>query len=441
MHAGFGKVEITPRVGVELCGFGPYLNRHSTRVVEPLYARAMAVELGDARWVLISCDLLGVSAQLTQQIRARVGQATHLRDEQIMVHTTHTHSGPCTTPELIGWGDPDDPYLEILPRLIASAGIHAVRDLAPATLYHAVVPAAGFSYNREFPDPGRTNELAMDWQWQTDRPTETDTSAHVIRLDSGGQCAGFLTYFSCHPVVCCERNTEIHGDFVGSATNRMEKEFPGAVGLFLQGAHGDLNSNYVHGMPAQSLVALERFSARFASVIRAGLQQAQPVTVTKIASVLGDEPYSHEKFAEPALRDQLAGYEATLATADPRLEDRDSRMAMVYAKGLRKILTDGNRQSPLPVHSFRLGPLTLTGMPLEIMHRIKRNFQAELGDRALLLSCTNDFLGYAPLREYYQASTFRYAVRMVPLMVGRRPFTANFEDEVLAAALTVTRKI
>ena len=42
MNAGFGKVEITPRVGVELCGFGPYLNRHSTRVVEPLYARAMA---------------------------------------------------------------------------------------------------------------------------------------------------------------------------------------------------------------------------------------------------------------------------------------------------------------------------------------------------------------------------------------------------------------
>jgi len=221
----------------------------------------------------------------------------------------------------------------------------------------------------------------------------------------------------------------------------MEKEFPGAVGLFLQGAHGDLNSNYVHGMPAQSLVALERFGERFAGVIRAGLQQAQPVTVTKIASGLGDEPYSHEKFAAPALRDQLAGYAATLANADPRLEDRDSRMAMVYTKGLRKILADGDSQSLLPVQSFRLGPLTFTGMPLEIMHRIKRNFQAELGDRALLLSITNGLLGYAPLREYYQVPTIRYAVRTVPLMLGRRPFTENFEDEVLAAALKATRKI
>ena len=441
MKAGFGKVEITPRVGVELCGFGPYLNRHSTRVVEPLFARAMAVELGDAGWVLISCDLLGVSAQLTQQVRARVRQATHLRDDQIMVHATHTHSGPCTTPELIGWGDPDDPYLEVLPRLIAEAGIQAVRDLAPATLHHAAVPAAGFSYNREFPDPGRTNELAMDWQWQTDRPEETDTSAHILRINRGSQCAGFLTYFSCHPVVCCERNTEIHGDFVGSATNRIEKEHPGAVGLFLQGAHGDLNSNYVHGMPAQSLVALERFSERFASVIRGGLRQAPPVAVTQVASGQGAAPYSREKISELSLRDQLAGHEATLATAGPNLEDRDSRLAMVYVKGLRKILTDGTGQPPLTVQSFRLGPVTFTGLPLELMHRIKRRFQAEQGDMALLLSITNGFLGYAPLREYYQASTMRYAVRTVPLMLGSRPFTENFEDEVLAAALQVTRKI
>ena len=75
------------------------------------------------------------------------------------------------------------------------------------------------------------------------------------------------------------------------------------------------------------------------------------------------------------------------------------------------------------------------------MHRIKRRFQAEQGDMALLLSITNGFLGYAPLREYYQASTMRYAVRTVPLMLGSRPFTENFEDEVLAAALQVTRKI
>ena len=441
MKAGFGKIEITPRLGVELCGFGPYLNRHSTRVVEPLYARAMAVELGAARWVLVSCDLLGVNHVLTHRIRELVRQATNLRDEQIMVHATHTHSGPCTIPELIGWGDPDDPYLEVVPRLVAQACIAAVYDLAPATFRHAEVPAVGFSYNRELPDPGRTNELAIDWQWQTDKPGATDTTAHVMRVERAGKCAGFLTYFSCHPVVCCERNTEIHGDFVGVATHRIEREFPGAVGLFLQGAHGDINSNFVHGAAAQSLVALERFGDRFAGVIRAGLQHAQPVAVTTIASALNDAPYTLEKYDAAAFRAKLAEHEATLAKAGRLLEERESRLAMVYAKALRQILTEGEVQRPLPVQALRLGPLTFTGLPLELMHRIKRRFQTELGDKALLLSVTNGCLGYAPLREYYQALTIRYAIITVPLMLGSRPFTESIEDEVLAAALNVTRKV
>ena len=29
LRIGFAKSDITPHVGVELCGFGPFLNRHS----------------------------------------------------------------------------------------------------------------------------------------------------------------------------------------------------------------------------------------------------------------------------------------------------------------------------------------------------------------------------------------------------------------------------
>ena len=43
MQIGFGKVDITPRVGVELCGFGPHLHRYSVGVRDRLEARAMAV--------------------------------------------------------------------------------------------------------------------------------------------------------------------------------------------------------------------------------------------------------------------------------------------------------------------------------------------------------------------------------------------------------------
>jgi len=121
VKAGFGKVDITPRVGVELCGYGPYLCRSSTRVLEPLFAPGVGVEQGALRWVVVSCDLIAVNTPTVRRVRALVRAATGLRDDQIMVHCTHTHSGPCTLPELIGWGAPDELYFEILPHRIAKA--------------------------------------------------------------------------------------------------------------------------------------------------------------------------------------------------------------------------------------------------------------------------------------------------------------------------------
>lgn len=442
--AGFGKVDITPRVGVELAGYGPYLNRCSSRILEPLYARAMAVELGGVRWVIVSCDLIGFNAGLVKAIREIVRQQTDLRDEQIMVHATHTHSGPATMPHLIGWGTPDEVYLELLPRHIAQACIAAVHDLDDASFYHAEVDATGFSYNRELPDPGRTNELALNSEWKTDRPEDTDTTAHVIRVDRDGKTVGFLTYFSCHPVICGSRNHEIHGDFVGVATNLMEQECEGATGIFLQGALGDINSNFVHGDSETSLLALNQFSTKLAAVIRNGLQAARPVEIASLNYVMSDEPYHRTPPDRKELQKKLSENEAILDTAHLSELTRDKAMAMFWVKAVKTILCQNSHEEPncqLTLQAFRLGPVTFTAAPVEIMHRIKRRFQAETGNLALLLSTTNGMLGYIPLREYFNSITPRYSVQMGPFLLGTTPFTENIEDEFLSAALKVAKQV
>ncbi len=450
MKAGFGKVEITPRVGVELCGFGPYLCRSSTRVIEPLWARALAVEQGGQRWVLVSCDLIAVNTPTARRVRALVRAATGLRDEQIMVHCTHNHCGPCTLPELIGWGAPDELYFEILPHRIAQAGVEAVRDLRDAEVHHAEVEATGFSYNRELPDPGRTNDAVLAGQWITDKPEETDTSAHVLRIDRGGKLAGFVSYFSCHPVVCCAKNREIHGDYVGVATNRIEREHPGAVGLFLQGAHGDINPAYVHGPAEQSLQALEMFGGRFADVIRLGVEKAQPMAVDRLASAESNEPYTLANLSEKELRQLLAEKEKIVGEhstdADPlQAQTHEVGLAMVFVTAIRGTLARMARgeklDRPLIVQALRLGPVTFTANTMETFNRIKRRFQAERDRRALLLSVTNGFIGYAPVRDLYRDSKPHYASHFVPYMLGTIPFTERIEDEVLTAALKVTERV
>ena len=72
MRAGFAKTDLTPRVGVELSGFAYYLNRHSIAVRDRIWARAMAIEHGDRRVVVVSNDIIQVDRELTREVRRRV---------------------------------------------------------------------------------------------------------------------------------------------------------------------------------------------------------------------------------------------------------------------------------------------------------------------------------------------------------------------------------
>ena len=72
MRAGYGRYEITPPLGVELGGYGYYLQRRARSVLDPLYARAVLLEDGAQRTLIISCDLLGLSDEVCGEVFERV---------------------------------------------------------------------------------------------------------------------------------------------------------------------------------------------------------------------------------------------------------------------------------------------------------------------------------------------------------------------------------
>ena len=91
MKAGFAVKNITPRVGVELCGFGPFLNRHSIGVRDFLEARAAAFEVAGKRVVLISCDLIGVPREIADLAKSVItAQRPDLTPADIMIACSHS---------------------------------------------------------------------------------------------------------------------------------------------------------------------------------------------------------------------------------------------------------------------------------------------------------------------------------------------------------------
>ena len=424
MKAGFGKVDITPRVGVELCGFGPFLNRKSIGVRDRLWARAVALEQGGEAVVLVSCDLVGVLRPMTEHIRRVVCEETGLPERAVMVHCTHTHSGPATH-RTTGWGYRDRPYLEVLPYRIARACIAAVGDMEKATLSHAEVPCEGVGLNREYDRDAPPLEEVLSDDWRPASPELTDTTCHVLTVHRDGRPAGFLSYFGCHPVVCCQETRYIHGDYAGVATNLLEREHPGSVGLFLQGAQGDVNSCVVHKPEAQALLALDVIAARYANAVRAGIAQTKPLDVDRIASVLREVRFPEAPVSADKLRERLAEQDALFAAPDATDEDRELRMAAVYASSLRDIIptveAGGPTREPTELQGFRVGPLALLGAPFEVFQAIKNDVVAEAqAPTTLVMGLTNDSNGYAADRT--AAERGGYAQDMVPLMKGVLPF-------------------
>jgi hypothetical protein len=215
LQAGFGRADITPKLGCQLVGYG---NRTSgaTGVHDPLLTRALVLEQDQGVWALVVNDLCYTTSPTVEAIRAAVTQRTGIPGHQVLVANTHTHAGPHDR-HSDNW---ERPLAEIVADAVAMA--HAARQ--PARIGSGYGVLYGYSINR---------------RW-LDRPV--DPGIAVLRVDdSQGNLLGLFTNFACHAVVLGYDNLLLSGDWPGHAMRELEARFPGATCLFTQGGAGNIN--------------------------------------------------------------------------------------------------------------------------------------------------------------------------------------------------------
>jgi hypothetical protein len=443
MKAGFAKTDITPRVGVQLYGFGPFLNRNSIAVRDKIWARAAAFEQDGKKMVLISCDLIGLTRDTVRQVRELVNKATGVAPDAVMLHCYHPHSGPNPTSNL-GWGEPDYPYIEVLPQRIASACLSALEQMQEVVMSHSEVPCEGIGLNREYDIDAPPLEDVLRDDWRPAKPELTDTTCQVMTFkNTSGKMIGFMSYFGCHPVVCCQLTRYIHGDYAGIATNMLERENPGSVGLFLQGAQGDVNSCVVHKPEADAMLALDIIASRFAKSVRHGLEVAKPMQADSISWVSKDCKFTRRPLGLDYLKDQLAQQDAILQAPGASEVDDAVRMATVFAITLRRCIATIERGESLSnideLQALRIGPIKFLGAPLEIFQAIKNDAKAGIGSNtALVMGITNGMAGYAP--DHTAAARGGYAADMVPLILGQLPY-ADIHTELANALIEIAKAV
>lgn len=183
----------------------------------------------ESKAVLISADLLWWGSDrvpgLKQQIHARCGIA----EDAILLHGTHTHSGPQTSGLFTSYlGVMDESYVNALEsRLIE--GIEAAMFQVEPVRMEKVTGVSPLGINR---------------RGVAKSPPETgpvDHDLRVVRFVTEDGCTkGLLVHYACHPVIT--RDNFVSSEYPGVAMEIVEQSVGGGViAAFLQGTCGDIN--------------------------------------------------------------------------------------------------------------------------------------------------------------------------------------------------------
>jgi neutral ceramidase len=428
LYAGIARVCITPFWGVELTGWGYYIERRWQHIHDDLHATALVVDDGHRQVVLITLDLMVIDATFTRITRERIWLETGLPPDAILLTCSHTHNAP-SAGGLLGVGECDPVYEDWASRQAATAAILAWRRREPVHLRTARGDLAGHTFNRTRPhgdvDP-------------------TVTTLKVETLD--GSPLAFVVNFAAHPTVTTDwRPFAVSRDLPGEVCDLIEQSLPGVTAMYVQGACGDVNflREYIdphrHHEPAHLLasVALE-------SQIEADAMHSEQVGfATEIARIptrrwTQDEIQRDRDEAQRRLTNEdTANWRETIGKSmTNRPDDMIHRhggdevkavmaMARFHVEWTTKMLEDlDSRPEYLDteVQAIRLGDLCIAANPSEFFSPFAMAIRRQTTTRELMVACyANGRIGYLP--DAHDIQVRSYAGYQSPKYCNQFPFT------------------
>ena len=221
LKVGYGKCEITPKLGAYLQGHNKL--RYAELIHDPLYVRAVAFEYQGDMAVMLCYDLCGMNTKVSNNIREAVAAYVGCPAENVTLSCTHTHTGPNVVNMT---HDFDEQYVQVLTSLSMHAAGLAKNDLLPAQMFVGSKELRGESFCRRYlmkDGSARTNPGIGNPD--IERPmNDPDFQVQVLKVAREGAKDLALVNFGCH--ADCVKNINgmdaISADWPGVTCNAVE---------------------------------------------------------------------------------------------------------------------------------------------------------------------------------------------------------------------------
>lgn len=389
--AGVAKFNITPDEPVWMAGYASR-NRPSEGVLTDLWAKALVFEDSEGkRGVLVTTDLIGFrGSYMSGRIRQRLKTLYGLSDDQVILSSSHTHTGP----ELMR--DPED-YLhddnltgqysseqidktiryskKVETQIVDIVG-KALDSLEPVQVSSGQ-GVARFAVNRRLHRskttvPELTKEL----------PGPVDHSVPVIKITKqSGELLAVVFGYACH-------NTTLgiykfSGDYAGFAQIQLEKDYPGSTAMYFAGTGADQNP-LPRGSVSYAIQYGKTLAAAVGAVISEPMKELSPVlstTYSKTNLGFANPPPTKEELKKMINEVTIPEY-------------------LIYgAKVLLNKLEKGQSlitSYDYPVQFWKIGEQNMVILSSEVVVDYAIWLKQIFGDDLFVMAYANEIIGYIP---------------------------------------------
>jgi hypothetical protein len=421
---GVARADITPPPNIYSRSWGSALHDAAEGIHRPLVTTCLFFRGGDPKIELyLLCFDLGWWYDIAheREIRDRILEKSGIRNDQLITHMGHTHSGPITNLQNLNRKGGD-----LIPAYRDKIVDGAVAALAGAK---ASAQPAVASWAEGRCNLARNRDLVLDSETflcsvNPDGPTD-DTVLVGRVTDMKGKIIATMVNYACHPVSLGGGNKLISPDYYGAMREVVERDTGGAPCLFLHGASGDMTplrsyesdtaiadqngrqlgyaalSTLTGMLPPQQEIAFDRIEDSGARLGRWSLRP-KPANTTLRATVSETElPYVD-------LPSEAELVEAIRVCTDRPLKERLERRLMV-----RHDVGEGKSRK-VRTTLLQIGDAFLVGAPAEPYSAFQKEIRAQFpGHAVMVLNIVNGNVGYlAPAETYAKPGLYQIKISL-----------------------------
>lgn len=412
VSVGVSKVNITPYVGIWLCGFAAR-HKPSEDVHDDLYARAIVFSDGQEKIALVTCDLLALDVSSIESIRSKAETMTDIKGENILISTTHTHSGPLSS-SLRGFGPLDTEWVSVLEKKIAGAIAMAWRHMQESSV--------GAGRGQAFINMNRRGGKAIDRE------------LGVLKVNNPeGKTIAVVMNYPCHPVIVPLETHTISADYPGYATKVIEQNLNGSVGLFFTGTCGNINPIAV----SRTFEEVERLGTIVgAEALKVCNEITEFQAVDKVRSAREIIRLKSQEIPSAEELEKIVSIGSSAQNPELDWQYNWAKDALEFARS-GKLWTEFTME----IQALSIGDdIAFVGIPGEVFVEIGLAIKERSPFKYTFpIECANGCLGYIPTREAFDEGGYEPALAFK--LFGIYPMDRDVEPKVIDSALRILSKL